>query len=111
MPCDTVIQRNQTREQRKAEVKKTLTTIQNAIVAKTVRVKVGPQGAIAFDGIENRAGLSDACIYRMIMISGTALAKAEIARAEQIAGVSVNRQTLAHGIHSHDGGKTWHGKG
>lgn len=35
--------------------------------------------------------------------------RAEIARAEQIAGRSVDRQVLAAGVHSHDGGKTWVG--
>jgi hypothetical protein len=29
-------------------------------------------------------------------------------QAEQRAGRGVDQQALAHGAHSHDGGKTWH---
>jgi hypothetical protein len=62
------------------------------------------------DGISNedRDGVTDACAYRRLVVSGSALAKAAIARAEQLAGRQVDRRVLAHGAHSHDGGKTWH---
>jgi hypothetical protein len=36
------------------------------------------------------------------------LAKMEIARAEQLAGRAVSAQAVAGGVHSHDGGHTWH---
>jgi hypothetical protein len=76
-------------------------------------VKVGPQGGIAFDGLSDaeRDGVTDACAYRRLMVSGSALAKAAIARAEQLAGRSVDRRVVGHGVHSHDGGRTWHDKG
>lgn len=45
------------------------------------------------------------------MVTGSVLAKAEIARAELIAGRSINRQVIGQGVHSHNGGDTWHGKG
>jgi hypothetical protein len=42
------------------------------------------------------------------MATGSAMAKTAIARAEALAGRSVNRQAVAQGHHSHDGGATWH---
>ena len=71
-------------------------------------------GAIAFVGPEwegVRSGVTDACAYRRIMATGSALARQEILRAEQLAGRTVNRQVVAAGVHSHDGGATWGGKG
>jgi len=66
-------------------------------------------GAIAFDGMtpQERGNVSDACTYRMIMATGTVLAKQAIARAEQLAGRGVNRQALTGGVHSHDVGQSW----
>ena len=37
--------------------------------------------------------------------------KAEIARAEALAGRTVDRKVVAAGVHSHDGGTTWNRKG
>jgi hypothetical protein len=77
-----------------------------------VRAVVGPQGAIAFTGWNNgRDGVTDACAYRRIMSTGSSMAKAAIARAEALAGRSVDRAQVTLGTHSHDGGKSWHGKG
>jgi hypothetical protein len=67
-------------------------------------------GAIAFDGLDEniRDGVTDACMYRRLMATGSSLTKAAIQRAEQIAGRSVDRKVIANGVHSHDGGRTWH---
>lgn len=75
-----------------------------------VKVKVGPQGAITFAGLteEQRDGVTDACAYRRLMVTGSALARAQIAKAEQLAGRGVDRKVVSNGTHSHDGGKTWH---
>ena len=113
MPCYSTPRRNQTLTQRKEEVRKKVTLIDKLITARKVQVKVGPQGAVAFTGIsvEDRADMTDGCIYRMIMSSGTMAAKLKIQQAEQLAGVKVNKQVVAQGIHSHDGGATWHPRG
>jgi hypothetical protein len=109
MPCDTRLKANQTISQRKAEVVAAVEKLARGLAAGTVKAVVGKQGAIAFDGFDkDRDGVTDACAYRRLMATGSALAKAAISRAEQMAGRSVDRQAVAHGHHSHDGGKTWH---
>lgn len=112
MPCDTTLKPRQTLQERVAEVRKLIEALDKGIGRGRIKVKVGPQGAVAFsvpDG--ERDGVTDACIYRRIMVSGSALAKAAIARAEQLAGRSVDRKVVAAGTHSHDGGQSWHAKG
>lgn len=114
MTCDTKLRERQTLSERKAEVIKVIDLVAREIVNGRVRPKVGPQGAIAFDGLtaEQRNGVTDACIYRKIMATGSVMAKQQIARAEQLAGRSVNRQALAAGHHGHTdsaGNTTWHG--
>src|SRR5262245_45059285 len=110
MPCDTRLKPRQTIQQRAAEVRKVVDMLSAKLASGAVKVKVSPQGAVAFEGLTDaeRDGVTDACAYRRVMVSGSALAKAAIARAEQLAGRGVSRQALAQGIHSHDGGHTWH---
>lgn len=112
MPCDTVRDPNNPvlLAQRKFEVTSAVAVLDKLIMRRKVKVVIGPQGAIAFTGDEwekNRNRVTDACAYRRIMATGSSLAKAEIARAEQLAGRTVDRRVLAAGTHSHDGGTTW----
>jgi hypothetical protein len=110
MACDTQPMKNQTLSQRKTQVKEIIAFTDELIRKSKVKVVVDKRsGAVAFVGMTDseRGGVSDACTYRMIMASGTALAKQAIARAEQLAGRGVSRQALAAGHHSHDGGATW----
>lgn len=111
MACDTRLKAKQTQQQRIAEVRSVVAKVGNGLATGRLKAKVGPQGAVAFEGLSeaDRDGVTDACIYRRLMVDGSALARAALARAEQMAGQSVNRSVLAHGHHSHDGGKTWHG--
>lgn len=110
MPCDTRLKPKQTIQQRAAEVRRVVETLSQRLASGAVKVTVSPQGAVAFQGLTDseRDGVTDACAYRRVMISGSPLAKAAIARAEQMAGRGVSRQALAQGHHSHDGGVTWH---
>jgi hypothetical protein len=111
MPCDTRLKPKQTIQQRAEEVRKIAYDVNSLIAAGRVKPIVDKRtGAIAFQGLDDtiRDGATDACIYRRIMVTGSSLTKAAITRAEQIAGVSVNKQALAQGHHSHDGGQTWH---
>lgn len=109
MPCDTRLKPRQSISQRKAEVRKSVDTLDRGLLRKKIKPVIGPQGAITFQGWDesDRDGVTDACAYRMLMIHGSALARAEIARAEQMAGRTVNRQAVNAGVHSHDGGQTW----
>lgn len=110
MPCDTQTLRGQTLTQRKDEVRRALAKLETLLASRKVRPVIGRQGAIAFDGWldEERGRVSDTCAYRLIMSQGGSLAKATIARAEAMAGRGVNKQAVAVGVHSHDGGRTWH---
>lgn len=109
MACDTMRLPQQTPAERIIEVRKAVSIVADLVAKQRVRVKVGPQGAITFDGIPDadRARMTDACIYRGIMRSGSAAAKLAIQRAEQMAGRTVDRKVVTNGVHSHDGGQTW----
>ena len=109
MACDTRLKANQTITQRAEEIRRKAVEFSNGVANGRIKVRVGPQGAIVFDiPAEERDGISDACVFRRLMATGSALARAKIAQAEQIAGRSVNKQVVGQGVHSHDGGNTWH---
>jgi hypothetical protein len=110
MPCDTRLKRGQTIQQRAKEVREVVSFLDELIRKNRVQVKVGPKGGITFIGMTDseKDGVTDACAYRRLMVTGSSLTKAAIARAEQIAGRSVDRAALAAGVHSHDGGHSWH---
>ena len=110
MVCDTKLRPRQTAKERVEEVRRVVLKLSAGLANGSIKARIGPQGAIAFAGLgeEDRAGVSDACAYRHLMVSGSALAKLAITRAEVLAGRTVDRKVLAHGVHSHDGGKTWH---
>lgn len=113
MPCDTMRLPNQTMSERVTEVRTAAQKIDKLLAARKIGVKVGPQGAVTFTGLsdDDRRRMTDACIYRRIIQSGSAASKMAIARAEQLAGRTVSKATVANGVHSHDGGSTWHAKG
>lgn len=110
LPCDVTLKPKQTIQDRISEVKRMVERLSAGLAAGRYRVKVGREGGVAFVGLseEDRDRVTDACAYRRIMATGSPLAKAAIARAEQLAGRSVDRQAVAQGLHSHDGGGTWH---
>jgi hypothetical protein len=110
MPCDTRLKPRQTIQQRAIEVREATTRLAAALAAGRVKVKIGPRGEVAFQGWDetSRDGITDACAYRRIMATGSALARMAIAKAEQMSGRVVNKQAVAAGHHSHDGGATWH---
>lgn len=110
MPCDTRLKPRQTIQQRATEVRAVVDRVAKGLATGKIKAKIGPQGAIAFDGLTNeeRDGVTDACAYRRLMSSGSASALQAIARAEALAGRSIDRQAVARGVHSHDGGTTFH---
>jgi hypothetical protein len=113
MACDTQPLKGQTLSERKTQVKEIIAFTDELIRKNKVKIVVDKaSGAVAFLGMtpQERGNVSDACTYRMLMVSGTVLAKQAIARAEQLAGRSVNRQALTAGVHAHAHGDTvtWH---
>jgi hypothetical protein len=104
MPCLT--QPTLTQTQRDAQ-RAALERLQRAIGAGTVKPVVSRAGAIAFAGWADadRAGVSDLCAYRALRNSPEL--RRAVARAETLAGRQLDARTIAAGVHSHDGGRTW----
>ena len=110
MPCDTKLKQGQTIQQRADEVRRAVNRLSQDLVSGRIKPRVSKQGAIAFEGWDtnSRDNVTDNCAYRRLMATGSALARNAIARAEALAGTRVNKQVVNSGVHSHDGGKTWH---
>ena len=111
MPCDTRLKPRQTVQQRAAEVRKAVDALALKLLKRQVRPVVDKAtGAIAFQGWSetDRDGITDACAYRRLKVQGNSLVQAEIARAEALAGRAVDTKAIAQGVHSHDGGVSWH---
>lgn len=111
MPCETSRKPNQSLDQRKAEIRTAITALSAALAAGRARTVIDrTTGAVAFAGIPDLqdARVTDACAYRLIMATGNALARQAIAKAEALAGRTVSRAALTAGVHSHDGGVSFH---
>jgi len=111
MPCDTRLKPRQTIKERADEVRKAVDALALKLLKRQVRPVIDKAtGAIAFQGWgeTERDGITDACAYRRLKVQGNALVQAELARAEAMAGRPVNTKALAQGVHSHDGGVSWH---
>jgi hypothetical protein len=110
MACDTRLKPRQTIQERADEVRRAVEKFAKALTSGSAKIKVGPQGAVVIEGMteQDRDGVTDACAVRRIMATGSALAKAKIAAAEALAGRSIDRKVIGQGVHSHDGGATWH---
>jgi hypothetical protein len=113
MPCDRKLKKGQTVSDRAAELRKRGEQVDRLLAGGRVGVKIGPQGGVTFTGIPEdvRDGMTDACVYRAIMARGSHQAKMAIAKAERLAGRTVDKKVVASGLHSHDGGASWHPKG
>lgn len=111
MICDTrPIRKEQTLEQRQEEVRKEIAALAKNLAAGRIKVVIGPQGSIAFQGWQagKENGISDTCAYRLIASNPrlSPLAQDAIRRAEILSGRSVNQKAIAAGWHLH--GNQWH---
>ncbi len=108
MPCETARLPNQTITERKVEIREAVANLSRALAAGAVKPMIGPQGAIAFQGWteQQRGRVTDACAYRIVMATGSPLAKAKIAAAEALSGRTVDRKVIGQGGHYH--GSTYH---
>lgn len=102
MPCDTVREPVQI-----LAMKSALDRLQEMLGAGTAQAVIGAQGAVAFRGWKDRAGLSDLCAYRKLAARNAPELRRAIARAEVSAGRKIDPRAVASGVHSHDGGKSW----
>jgi hypothetical protein len=93
--------------QRDREVKEALARLERYIQSGSVQIKIGPQGAIVFQGWQDRRKISDACAYRCLTLQNSWELKKAVVRAEALYGKKVNQRAIAAGVHSHDGGQTW----
>lgn len=112
MPCDTVRvgESAWARERREASIEAALAALEADLERGVVSVVIDrASGAVAFDGWASgsRSGVSDVCAFRRLELSSSMALKLAIERAELQAGRAVNREAVASGLHSHDGGRTW----
>jgi len=110
MPCDTQRSAEQSEEQRRREIELALADLERRLTAWSVRLVVGPDGAVAFDGwgAAERRGVTDVCAYRTLAQRDSWPLRQARAAAEMLAGRSVDAASVAAGRHSHDGGHSWH---
>ena len=106
MPCDTRLRSNQTLPQRMAEVESALERLKRYLATGSVRVNIGSNGAIMFNGWNDRDDVTDVCAYRSLSATNSFELKKAVQRAEATSGRKVNPTAIAAGMHSHDG-KTW----
>jgi hypothetical protein len=73
MPCDTRLKPRQTIQQRATEVRDVVEKFGKGLATGRIKPVVDRKtGAIAFDGVTNeeRDGVTDACAYRRLMVTG-----------------------------------------
>jgi|SRR5215468_7217911 len=112
MACETMLKPRQTIQQRAAEVRAAVVRLAQGLASKRITLVIDPvSGAPAFAGWDatSRDGVSDLCAFRTIAKTGAPMFLELVKQAQALAGRSLDKQAIAQGIHSHDGGKTWHG--
>jgi len=110
MPCDTILRALQTAAQREREIKEALDQLVASLDAGSVEIIIGADGAVCFSGStweDNRRGVTDVCAYNRLSQEDSWAFRQALQRAESLSGYQVDEQTVAAGVHSHDGGRTW----
>lgn len=97
----------QTLAQRMAETEKALKRLEQSIQAGKVKIGISQNGAITFQGWQDRDGISDVCAFRSMTATNSWVLRQAVLKAEGMSGRKVNPKAIAAGVHSHDGGKTW----
>lgn len=107
MPCYTRLLGEQTLPQRMVEVESALKRLERYLATGSVKINIGGNGAVSFNGWNDRADITDVCAYRSLSATNSFELKKAVQRAEATQGRKVNPNAIAAGMHSHDGGKTW----
>lgn len=108
MPCASKIPAGMSLEQRMTQVQRALKRLEQSLQTGSVKIRIAPNGAIAFAGWKNRDDVSDVCAFRALTSENSWVLRQAVARAEAQSGRKVNAKAVAAGVHSHDGGKTFH---
>lgn len=106
MACESRLREGQTFVARVDEVKKALERLERYLSTGTVRIGVGPNGAVSFVGWQDRDDITDVCAYRTLSASNSWALKQAAAKAEAMSGRKINPAAVAAGWHTHDQ-KTW----
>lgn len=105
MPCIGMNLKGKAKAERQRIIALALDSLERALANGSARVTVGANGAVAFSGAwPNRSGMTDVCAVRALQARHSDV----LAQAIAATGRQVNPQAVAAGIHSHDGGQTWH---
>lgn len=107
MPCASTLAPGQTLVQRMTQVEQALKRLERYLQTGSVRVGIGPSGAIMFTGWKDRDDMSDVCAWRALTAQNSWALRQAVARAETQSGRRVNARAVAAGVHSHDGGASW----
>lgn len=112
MTCWATPRPQQTLEERQAEVTRALRGLEAAIQQNAVKVVIGANGAVTLAGwsAAARSDLTDVCAIRSLTAEGSWILRQALAREEARTGRKVNMNAVAAGVHSHDGGNTWHSR-
>jgi hypothetical protein len=107
VPCDTKIRVGQQIDQRRREIQTAVDRLEAALGAGTAKVVVGPTGAVAFAGWTDKNDVTDLCAFRRLTAKGSWALRQAVAKAQGIAGRTIDQRQVAAGVHSHDGGQTF----
>jgi hypothetical protein len=111
MACDTRLKPRQTIQERAKEVREAVTRLAQGLAAGRIRLVIDPAtGAPAFANWDDtsRDGITDACAFRTIARTGSPMFIELVRKAQALAGRGLDKQAMTAGVHSHDGGATWH---
>ena len=110
MPCDTRLRAGQTLSQRVKAIDAALKRLEQYLTTGKTSIVIAPNGAIALKGwtAEDRDDVTDVCAYRTLASQNSWALRQAVAKAEALQGRKVNTKTIAAGVHSHDGGGTFH---
>lgn len=107
MACMAALQPNQTIEQRIDQTNKALKRLEQYLLNGTVRIGIGANGAVIFQGWKDREGLSDVCSFRSLTAQNSWVLRQAVLKAEGMSGRKVNLKAVAAGLHSHNNGGSW----
>ena len=106
MACMSTLSEGQTLVSRMAQVEKAISRLEQYLTQGRVKLVIGPQGSIIFQGWQDRDGISDTCAFRSMSATNSHALRTAVLRAEGMSGRKVNLKAVAAGVHSHDG-RTW----